>query len=108
MGIAENTDACYWAVVGRSVAELRPWEDFIGSDMPWLLASANLVAWLADAQVLSCEEFEVEETGEVQCECNTTIAAAPAAASQMLELVMEILLAGDPVNLHRLFAQLMV
>jgi len=105
---AGGSDGCLWAVIGRLVSELRPWEDFIGSDNVPLLAAALEVAWLSDAEVLVCEESEDNETGAVLCDCSAQLPRLPGAAFHLLELLMEIVLAGHPGNLRRLFTQLMV
>jgi len=102
----QDADSCCWSIIGRLASELRPWEDFMGSDTSPLLAATVQVAWLADAEVLVCEEFEVEDTGEITCECAANFDHLQDSASQLLELLMDIVLAGDPMNLQKTFAQL--
>ncbi|CAK0910665.1 unnamed protein product, partial [Prorocentrum cordatum] len=109
-GAAEVAD-CRWAIVGRLMSELRPWEDFVGSDTPALMAAVVVLAWLADEGVVGCEEHESEETGQTECECRGELgpdSRATEVASNMLELFMEIVLAGQPGNLQRLFGELMI
>merc|ERR1712107_499532 len=61
------------------------------------------LAWLSDG-----EEFEIEETGELQCECKADFSNLQDIQTQLLTLLMDIVLAGDPMNLQRLLSQLMM
>eukprot|EP00439_Symbiodinium_sp_Y106_P045550 s3216_g5.t2 len=117
-----STESCLWATIARSTAELRPWEDFVGSDSTSLMSATMLLGWLAQEQVVFCEDWEDEETGATKCACGPPVPAdgsksdllngrlmpgAPTAARKLLHLVAEIILAGDAANMQKLYTAVM-
>ncbi|CAJ1413278.1 unnamed protein product, partial [Effrenium voratum] len=114
-GSSPGAEGCCWAVVGRLADELRPWEDFTGSDSPTLLSATLLLGWLAMEKVLYCDDWEDAATGEIQCSCGAPlpadgkpsevmngrlIPAAPRAARALLQLLAEVVVAGEASNVH--------
>ncbi|CAE7274594.1 unnamed protein product, partial [Symbiodinium natans] len=119
---ASGTESCLWAAIARSAAELRPWEDFVGSDSVPLMSATMLLAWLAKEQVIYCEDWEDEQTGKPSCACGPPVPAdgsssdilngrlmpaAPKAARDLLQVLAEIILAGDPANAQRFYTVVM-
>ncbi|CAE7749730.1 unnamed protein product [Symbiodinium sp. CCMP2592] len=117
-----STESCLWATIARSTAELRPWEDFVGSDSTSLMSATMLLGWLAQEQVVFCEDWEDEETGATKCACGPPVPAdgsksdllngrlmpaAPTAARKLLHLLAEIILAGDAANVQKLYTAVM-
>ncbi|CAE8690723.1 unnamed protein product, partial [Polarella glacialis] len=121
-GGGASGERCLWAVIGRQASELRPWEDFVGADTTPLLTATLMLGWLAQEQVVFCEDWEDEESGEIRCACGPPVPsdgsisemqsgrllpAAPAAARRLLQLLTELILAGEPSNVQKLYMGLM-
>ncbi|CAE7198234.1 unnamed protein product [Symbiodinium sp. KB8] len=95
-----STESCLWATIARSTAELRPWEDFVGSDSTSLMSATMLLGWLAQEQVVFCEDWEDEETGATKCACGYLILdrgnlELPADARQRLADTLEPIAADE-------------
>ncbi|CAK9001871.1 Uncharacterized protein SCF082_LOCUS8540 [Durusdinium trenchii] len=112
----EPRELCLWAVLGRLADELRPWEDFVASDATRLLSASMLLGWLAMKQVIYCADWEDEESGEIRCECGipldssektaskrVSLMPAVAAAREFLQLMAEIVVAGEVSNVQKLY-----
>ncbi|CAJ1458095.1 unnamed protein product, partial [Effrenium voratum] len=130
-GSSPGAEGCCWAVVGRLADELRPWEEatlrmfrqcLVGSDSPTLLSATLLLGWLAMEKVLYCDDWEDAATGEIQCSCGAPlpadgkpsevmngrlIPAAPRAARALLQLLAEVVVAGEASNVQKLFTSTM-
>ena len=116
---AKMIEPCLWATFGRLADELRPWEDYVGSDSTRLLSASFLLGWFSMKQVVYCDEWEDEETAELHCNCGIPLdprdssqaprlrPGAVLAAEAFLEVLAEIVLAGEPSNLQKLYSGVM-
>ncbi|CAL1143377.1 unnamed protein product [Cladocopium goreaui] len=84
-----EAELCLWAILGRLADELRPWEDFVGSDSPVLLSATFLLGWFAMKTMPLLKP-----------------SALPAAES-LLELLSEIVIAGEAANVQKLYTSTM-
>lgn len=75
-----------------------------------------LLGWLAMKQVIYCADWEDEESGEIRCECGipldssektaskrVSLMPAVAAAREFLQLMAEIVVAGEVSNVQKLY-----